>query len=128
MTSRRSFLARLSAFLGGAAAVPGLVEAAPVEPGQRVVTDEDVNLTRTIQHGVYLVGNDIYGLDVESGDHIIVRATHAALHRYIDDEMLIVLKDYGNLTWVKHLDPRHTVWRPDGRYAMVGPFVGGVQS
>ena len=39
MTSRRSFVSRLTVFLGGATAVPTLVEAAPADPSAREVLE-----------------------------------------------------------------------------------------
>ena len=108
-TSRRSFLARLSAFLGGAAAVPGLVEAAPVEPNHEpfqagteserktecsTVTDVDV---------VYVVTKAI--LDAQPGDHVIVRDSHSALHRYLTYLDLNAMLQSGALEWVRDITP-----------------------
>ncbi len=95
--------------------------------------DESEELTRTIGPGVYLVRSGIPELEVNSGDHILVRDTHVALHRYLARETLetvsiletlAIIKARGDLTYVKDLTPRQTVWRPDGCYEMVGPFVG----
>ena len=116
MFSRRSFLASVIA----ASSLRLVTDASGVAPPRGVEitpSSQAEELTCPLPPGLYLVGDDLPELDVESGDHIIVRDTHArvqarhtlhpkrlALHRYLDHEMLVYLKYYGELMWVEVLD------------------------
>ena len=77
MFSRRSFLARLSAFLGGAVAVPGLVEAAEGDRPSLASPSTGGELTCDpakkchMKSGVYTVTKAI--LDARPGDQVTVR-------------------------------------------------------
>ena len=100
MFSRRSFLAWLPAFLCGVSAAPRLVDAVEIDRSRSGPVSKREAVPKL---GVYVVKKAT--LEAQPGDHVIVRDSHSALHRYLGYLDLKAMLQSGALEWVRDITP-----------------------